>query len=215
MGDDKERGQHMELVLKGRHMDVSDRMHDYAEKRFGRLERFLDDEPARLEVVLIEEKNPKIEDRARVKASLSWRSLNLRAEEASPDVYASLDLAADKLLRQVRKEHEKRVERWKGGRNGERRKIGEIVDRDLKPIHEDLVPNNQRNGMAELNIHRTKQFNVGPMTAEDAAAQMELVGHEFFVFKDADTGSTNVLYKRSDGDFGLIEPAVEEESRSA
>jgi len=144
----------------------------------------------------------------------------MRAREASHDVYASIDLVADKLARQVKKHHDKRVQDRHGGPHGHER------DRWKGALQENGTGNGQLSDGyefqtqnpeddmaqidAQLRIVKTKQFSLGPMSPEEAAEQMSLVGHDFFVFVNDETNDTCVLYKRSDGQFGLIEPTLTE-----
>lgn len=121
----------------------------------------------------------------------------MRAEETSPDLYGSIDLVSDKLERQMRKYLTKvnRKFRKTSQSNG-----------DYQPVDPDLL--NQEDEDAEdskLRIVRTKRFDLKPMNAEEAVLQMEMLGHDFFVFLDGETESTNIVYKRDNGDFGLIE----------
>ena len=122
----------------------------------------------------------------------------LRAEETSSDLYGSIDLVSDKLERQMRKYLTKVNRKF--------RRLSQSKE-DVKPIDptlleaDDEVETNDDN----LKIVRTKRFDLKPMNAEEAVLQMEMLGHDFFVFLDGETDSTNIVYKRDDGDFGLIE----------
>ena len=127
----------------------------------------------------------------------------LRAEETSPDLYGSIDLVSDKLERQIRKYKTKVNRKF-------RRQTAELPD----AISPDLVEetsnlDSELNGEADegsdIRIVRTKRFDLKPMNAEEAVLQMEMLGHSFFVYLDGETDSTNIVYKRDDGDYGLIE----------
>jgi putative sigma-54 modulation protein len=115
----------------------------------------------------------------------------LRAREASGDMKASIDQLVAKLERQVKRYREKR-------RVAPRRHARDGIPADAVPIELEEV---------ETPIVKTKQFSVMPMSAEEAVLQLELVGHDFFVFRNAETEVINVVYRRRDGDYGLIEPS--------
>ena len=209
----------MKLLVKGKNVDVSRRVQEYAEKRLSKLSLQLDDDVTRMELEITEEKNPRVADCHVAEATVWTKGSALRAREASHDVYASIDLVAEKLARQVKKYHDKRIQhrhgashghapkdRWKGALQENGNGSGEL------PAGYEFETQTTEDGMArtdaQLRIVKTKQFSLGPMSPEEAAEQMSLVGHDFFVFVNDETDDTCVLYKRSDGQFGLIEPTA-------
>ena len=213
----------MKLLVKGKNVDVSRRVQEYAEKRLSKLSLQLDDEVTRMELEITEEKNPRVSDNKVAEATLWTKGRALRAREASPDVFASIDLVAEKLARQVKKYHDKRVQDRHGGPHGHERDRwkGALMDNGkgsgALPDGYEFETQTTEDGMAQtgsqLRIVKTKQFSLGPMSPEQAAEQMSLVGHDFFVFVNDETDETSVLYKRTDGQFGLIEPtAVQSEA---
>ena len=169
--------------MKGRGVEVTDALRSYAEKRLGRLERQLPD--SQIELQLSAENNPSIKDSHIAEATVRTKGPVLRARESSHDMRASIDQLVDKLERQVTRYREKR---------GRRRRVSRQVPDEGIPMPE------------EPQIVRTKQFAVKPMTAEEAVLQLELVGHDFFVFRDADSNEVNIVYRRRQGGYGLIEP---------
>jgi putative sigma-54 modulation protein len=173
----------VELRVKGRGVEVTDALRSYAEKRLGRLERQLPD--SQIELQLSAENNPSIKDSHVAEATVRTKGPVLRARESSYDMRASIDQLVDKLERQVTRYREKR---------GRRRRASRQAPDEGIPMSE------------EPQIVRTKQFAVKPMTAEEAVLQLELVGHDFFVFRDADSNEVNVVYRRRQGGYGLIEP---------
>jgi putative sigma-54 modulation protein len=114
----------------------------------------------------------------------------LRAEEATEDMYASVDKAVDKLNRQIGKYKTKLEKKYKGH----------------DTIRFEYIPDVEAGEKSESKIVKTKRFSIKPMDPEEAVMQMELLGHNFFVFTNGDTEEVNVVYKRKDGDYGLIEP---------
>jgi putative sigma-54 modulation protein len=179
----------MQFQVKGRNIEVSDSIRSYAEEKLGKLERQLEDPRIELELAL--ERNPSIAENNVAEATIWTNGTVIRAREASPDMRASIDQLVDKLERQVT--------RYKRQRRDRRRKAARSNDSALEATP--VVPD-EPGPM----IVKTKQFAVTPMTPEEAVLQLELIGHDFFVFRNADTGEVNVVYRRRDGDFGLIEP---------
>ena len=184
----------MRLQVKGKNVEVSDAIRTYAEEKLGRLERQLAD-PTRVELELAVEKNPSIADNHVAEATIWTKGPVLRAREASTDMRASIDLLTDKLERQVIRYREKR--RLAPRRDGAAHKHnGDIPD---------LVMPEPDTGDAPL-VSKTKRFTMIPMGPEEAALQLELVGHDFFVFRNDRTREINVVYRRKDDTYGLIEP---------
>jgi putative sigma-54 modulation protein len=177
----------MRLQVKGKNLDVSDSMRSYAEDKLRKLERQLAD-PTQIELELSIERNPSISANHVAEATIWTKGPTLRAREASADMRASIDQLVDKLERQVQRYRQKRRRRT-GRDNGTNLAAGLPVSDESEPV-----------------IVKTKQFAVKPMSPEEAVLQLELVGHDFFVFENAETGEVNVVYRRRDGDYGLIEP---------
>ena len=175
----------MQLEVKGKNVEVSDGIRRYAEQKLAKLERHLND-PTRVELELAVERNPSIAASQVAEATIWTQGPTLRAREASTDMRASIDQLADKLSRQVQRYREKRR------RHGSRGAAG--------------PPEDAARTDSEPTIVKTKQFLLRPMTAEEAVLELELVGHDFFVFRHAESGEVNVVYRRRDGDYGLIEP---------
>ena len=173
----------MQLRVKGRGVEVTDAIRSYAEKRLGRLERQLPD--PEIELQLSEEQNPSIRDSHVAEATVWTKGPVLRAKESSQDMRASIDQLVDKLERQITRYREKRGRR--------RRPARQALDEGI-PMNE------------EPQIVRSKQFAVKPMSAEEAVLQLELVGHDFFVFRHAESEEVAIVYRRREGGYGLIEP---------
>ena len=178
----------MRLQVKGRNVEVSDSVRQYAEEKLGKLERLLAD-PTQVELELAVERNPSIADNHVAEATIWTKGPTLRAREAATGWEASIDQLVDKLERQVVRYREKRNKHHKRGQSRG---------------HAEAAP--VEAGLPEPRLVKTKRFPIKPMSAEEASLQLELVGHDFFVFENADSGETNVVYRRRDGDYGLIEP---------
>jgi putative sigma-54 modulation protein len=177
----------MRLQVKGKNLEVPPAIREYAEAKLAKLDRHLH-ETAQVELELSMERNPSIADNAVAEATVWTKGPVVRAREASSDLKASIDLLANKLERQVKRARAKRRRRFNRLR-GTTQEAPVSVTADEEP-----------------QLVRTKQFALTPMTPEDAVLQLELVGHDFFVFKNADSGEVNVVYRRRAGDYGLIEP---------
>ena len=175
----------MRISISGKNLEVSDYMRETAEKKLNKLSKFFPQD-ADAQVSLAVEKNRHI-----VEVTVPYEGRIIRAEETSGDMYASLDNVVSKL--------EKQVQRYRT-RQDRRRKSGEVIA-DYAPVApeepETFTPR----------IVRTKKFAIRPMSEEEAMLQMEMLGHSFFVFENAETGDVNVLYVRKDGNYGLIERA--------
>jgi putative sigma-54 modulation protein len=177
----------MRLHVKGKNHEVSESIRRYAEEKLGKLDRQLH-ELTQVELELLVEKNPSIAANQVAEATVWTKGPTLRAREASSDMKASIDQLTDKLRRQIEHYRAKRSRRQSRG-NG-------IPTGGLMANDEDVGPK----------IVKTKQFTVKPMSPEEAALQLELVGHDFFVFRNDESDEVNVIYRRRDGGYGLIEP---------
>ncbi|KAF0194342.1 MAG: putative sigma-54 modulation protein [Bacillota bacterium] len=174
----------MQISVRGKNVDVTDALRDYVFKKLKRLDRYFDGAGDGQVTLSVER------DQHRVEVTIIVNGLLLRGEELSPDMYASIDLVTDKL--------EKQVDRY-------RTKIARRL-RSTVPQHTIAVDAPGEDD--EPQIVRTKRFPMKPMNIEEAVLQMNLLGHDFFVFNNSDTELVNVVYKRKDGNFGLIEPQL-------
>lgn len=172
----------MKVLVRGRNVDVTNALKEYVEKRVGKLTRFLDDIEEATVIMVVEGDSHKVE------VTVPFNGMILRGEEATGDMYGSIDLVVDKL--------EKQIEKYKGKINRRRVQYDAKVPVDNKYAYEDEGPS----------VVKTKRFAVKPMPVEEAVLQMNLLGHSFFVFSNAETEQVNVVYKRKDGNYGLIEP---------
>jgi putative sigma-54 modulation protein len=179
----------MRLQVKGRNVEVTESIRNYAEAKLGKLDRLVAD-PTRVELELAVEKNRSIAANHVAEATVWTKGPVLRARESSADMKASIDQLVDKLERQVKRYREKR----RGGPRRQARGNGGVV---APPV---------TTSEGEPMIVKTKQFAVKPMSPEEAVLQLELVGHDFFVFRNSESDEVNVVYRRRDGGYGLIEP---------
>lgn len=175
--------------VRGENIEVTAAIREYAEKKLSKLEKFFDNVPEATAHVNLKVYTDKT---AKVEVTIPLPYLVLRAEETSIDLYGSIDLVVDKLERQVRK--------YKTKINRKSREKGFTPASMPSAIEEDLDENN-----GQLEIVRTKRISLKPMDSEEAVLQMNMLGHNFFIFEDSETNGTSIVYRRKDGKFGLIE----------
>ncbi|PAD25317.1 ribosomal subunit interface protein [Niallia circulans] len=180
----------MNFNIRGENIEVTPAIREYVEKKISKLERYFSESPDAQVNVNLKTYNDKT---SKVEVTIPMSQLLLRAEEDHMDMYAAIDLISDKLERQIRKHKTKvnRKHREKGNLN------------ELFGSYEST--SNVEEEEQELEIVRQKRFNLKPMDSEEAILQMDLLGHNFFVYTDAETNNTNIVYKRKDGKYGLIE----------
>lgn len=191
----------MNLIINGRNVEVTDRIREYAEKRISKLERKLPTiNEVRAELTRMDTRSDA--DRFTYQITLWADKHILRAEESSGDIFASIDAVSDKLARQVEK-----VE----GRRKKKKRVSLSLETEavMAAIAEPaLADDDQYEDFRFGELLRRKQFKMESMTEEDALDQLELLGHDFYMFLNVDTKDINVIYRRKDGNFGLIEPEV-------
>ncbi len=185
----------LEVEIYGRNLEVTDRINDYASKKISKLDRYLSDiEEIRVDLAYVKSARSAA-DRQVAQITVRGKGFILRSEERADDIFTALDSALDKMQR--------RIERFKGKRNrgrGDGRPASEVA---LSQIIEE-----EEERPAPV-IARRKRFSVAPMDEEEAIEQMSLLGHEsFFVFFNVGSNAINILYKRRDGTYGLIEPEI-------
>ena len=184
----------MELQIPSNNMEVTPRLRDYVEKKTARLDRYLPSLSA-IQVELAMENTRSAVQRHVAEITIrDQRGTILRAEERNSDMFAAIDAVVDKLYRQIERYRGKNRTRTRG--KGEEMEVGEPL-----PIPEEAFEEDHA-------IVRYKRFALHPMSADEAIDQMELLGHDFFVFYNANSDSINVLYRRSDGNFGLLQPEL-------
>lgn len=180
----------MKKIITGRKLEISDKLRDQVEKKLGKLDKFFRDDNE-MQVTFSQQKNL-----IRVEVTVYDGSIIYRAEEESDDKYVAIDKIVDVLERQIRR-NKTRIEK-------------KLREQSVTPppfwssAEED---DDEEEG--ELKIVRSKRYSLKPMSPEEAILQMNLLGHDFFVFCDADTFTTSIVYRRKNGDYGLIETESE------
>lgn len=174
----------MRFIISGKNIEVTDGLRTAVEGKLSKLDKFFTDE-TEIFVTLSVERN-----RQKIEVTIPMKGQVIRAEQDSSDMYVSVDLVVDIIERQIRRYKTKLMNQ---------KLVGTEFKREFFEIEEDTPDE-------EIKIIRSKKFAIKPMDVEEACVQMELIGHTFFVFRNADTFEVNVVYKRKDGTFGLIEP---------
>jgi putative sigma-54 modulation protein len=179
----------VKLIISGKNIQVSERLKDYTEKKIGKLDKYLPSlTEAHVEFAL--EKTKNLAQSQVVQVTLRSNGTLLRGEERSAEFNSAVDTVMEKMLRQIERYKGKH---YRGHGHGER--TSEAVE-----VGEEE--------MTEPRVVRVKRFRTPPMTDEEAIEQMELLGHTFFIFQNRERGALNVLYRRNDGTYGLIEPEL-------
>ena len=175
--------------IHGDNLTITDAIRNYIEEKVGKLERYFNNVPnavAHVRVKTYSNSTTKIE------VTIPLKDVTLRAEERHDDLYAGIDLITNKLERQVRK-YKTRVNRKHRDRGDQDIFVAEV---------QESTTNNHAD---DIEIIRSKQFSLKPMDSEEAVLQMNLLGHDFFIFTDRETDGTSIVYRRKDGKYGLIE----------
>lgn len=193
----------MNYNIRGENLEVTPALKNYVEKKVSKLERYFDTTPvAEVHVKMQVQNSEHI-----IEVTVPMPQLLLRAEETHTDMYAAIDLVVEKLERQIRK-HKTKVNR-KFRQDGS---VKYMFKDNIEDLNEELVNGEFSNHefpeseVDDYEIVRTKRFNLKPMDTEEAILQMDMLGHNFFVFSNSVNGDTNVVYRRRDGRYGLIEP---------
>lgn len=182
----------MQFVIKGKNMDVSDKLRRFVETKIARLERVLPS-TAEAEVEISGAKTKSADTRYIVQVTLKTNGTLIRGEQYAADTYSAMDAVLDKLDRQIARYRTKR-----GGKAASTPRTSQV--------EEDVLPPGEDDEEEEGHLVRRKRFAMKPMDVEEALMQMQMLGHDFFVFQNSETERVGVVYRRRDGDFGLIEP---------
>ncbi|AMQ07518.1 MULTISPECIES: ribosome hibernation-promoting factor, HPF/YfiA family [Sporosarcina] len=185
----------LDFNIRGENIEVTPAIREHVEKKLQKIERYFDENANATAHVNLKVYNDK---QTKVEVTIPMKNLTLRAEERHNDLYAAIDLIVDKLERQIRK-YKTKVNRKFREREG--------VAAFFASVNKSEEKNSDANGEEDqaFAIVRTKNFDLKPMDQEEAILQMNMLGHDFFVFTDSDSDGTNIVYKRSDGKYGLIE----------
>jgi putative sigma-54 modulation protein len=183
----------MDVVIRGKNVDVSEALRAATQEKLTKLDRFANG-TSRAEVDFSELRNPRIADNQVCEVLLHLKGHLVKAHASAAEPFAALAMVVDKLQHQVKRLKDKRVHRT----HSRRGRVDSLVEAGEEEEEDER---------GAAHIVKTKQFTIKPMSAEEAALQMELLGHDFFFFTSSESGRAAVLYRRRDGDLGLIEAA--------
>lgn len=179
----------IKFSIRGENIEVTDAIRDYVESKLAKIEKYFVEEneiDTRVNLKVYREKTAKVE------VTILLGSMTLRAEDVSQDMYGSIDLVVDKIERQIRKNKTKIAKKHR-----EKIPTGQVFTSEFESEEVEEGP--------VVKVVRTKNVTLKPMDIEEARLQMELLGHDFFIYTDSEDGAINILYRREDGDLGLIE----------
>ena len=176
----------MEIIIRGDKLKITDSMHNYIEEKLGKLEKYLKNSDEIRANVIVKVKNHE----QRVEITIPLKTYIVRAEETKDDFYAAVDKALDTLERQIRKNKTRMMSK----------QVKTNLDFDISEIEQEIEKEQE-----EKKVVKRKTVEVKPMNEEEAILQMELLGHEFYMYKDSESGKSAVVYKRKDGNYGVIE----------
>ncbi|MDD3852713.1 MAG: ribosome-associated translation inhibitor RaiA [Syntrophomonadaceae bacterium] len=179
----------MKFDIRGRNIDITEALKDYTTKRLSKLEKYIEDVKEAQVALSVEGDDHKVE------VTIPLNGMLLRGEEATDDMYTSIDMVVEKLEKQIEKYKTRLYKNYRGA--GLKKAMAEEARKELEAANSQVD---------SFKIVRTKRFALKPMDEEEAIMQMNLLGHNFFVFYNAVSEEVNVVYKRKDGHYGLIEP---------
>jgi putative sigma-54 modulation protein len=187
----------MKLVIQGKNIEITDAIREYVHLKVEKAASHFQNLTSEIDVHLSVARNPRINTKQTAEVTIYANGSVIRAEESSESLYASIDLVADKIARQLRKYKERRHDK-----NYPRPKDEQAIAEP--PIVEALV--GDRAPELPEDVVRTKYFAMTPMSVREALEQLELVDHDFYMFRNAETGEINVIYERNHGGYGVIQP---------
>jgi putative sigma-54 modulation protein len=185
----------MKLVIQGKNIEITDAIHDYVSQKIDKAVSHFQNMMTEVDVHLSVARNPRIASNQAAEVTIYANGAVIRAEERSENLYASIDLVADKISRKLRKFKER-----KKSKASVKTSVA-VVEQAPLPI-----PQGDRQPQMPEKVVRNKYFNMPPMSVDEALEQLELVDHDFFVFRNVDTNEINVVYERNHGGYGVIQP---------
>ncbi len=196
----------MQLQVKGKNVSVTDALFDHAERKLERLTKILpayDDDATTVELELSVERNPKVDRPQVAEVTVRTKQAVLRVHEQADDMYAAIDQASRKLERQARRYRSRRTDHHARAANGAPEAAAPV---DAPPAGVAVADDDGHGPDTAGRLVKSKRFTIEPMGAEEAALHMDLLHHDFYIFRNEASGEVNVVYRRHDGDYGLIVP---------
>lgn len=193
----------MKLVIQGKNIEITDSIRTYVRQKIEKAVQHFQTMTTEVDVHLSVARNPRISPKQTAEVTIYMNGAVVRAEESSENLYASIDLVADKITRQLKKYKEKRKTHTPIKAAAA---LGEEVLETTPNVSDVAEVLNNRTPELPPEVVRTKYFAMPPMTVEQALEQLELVDHDFYVFRNVETNEINVIYERNHGGFGVIQP---------
>lgn len=188
----------MKLVIHGKNIEITDAIREYVHQKIEKAVNHFQSLTTEVDVHLSVARNPRINSKQAAEVTIYANGSVIRAEESSESLYASIDLVADKIARQLRKYKERRQDKKA------HLPTPDIELEEQTPLVADLI--GDRTPQLPTEVVRTKYFAMPPMTMTEALEQLQLVDHDFYMFCNAETGEINVIYERNHGGYGVIQP---------
>ncbi len=187
----------MKLVIHGKNIEITEAIREYVQQKIEKAVNHFQGITNQVDVHLSVARNPRINPKQAAEVTIYANGNVIRAEESSESLYASIDLVADKISRQLRKYKERRQEQKTHAQTVIDGEVPQQVVTDLIGDRTPELPNE---------VVRTKYFAMPPMTLSEALEQLQMVGHDFYMFRNSETGEINVIYERNHGGYGVIHP---------
>lgn len=196
----------MKLLIQGNNIAVTESIRDYVEQKIEKAVKHFQNITSKVDVHLSVARNSRIERKHKAEVTVFANGTVIRAQEGSENLYASIDMVADKIARQLRKYKEKHLAK-KAHAHIRQEEIIEDGVVETEELNSDRAPE------LPAEVVRSKYFSMPPMTAEAALEQLQLVDHDFYMFQNSDTGEINVIYSRNHGGYGVIQPRSDSNAR--
>ncbi|NJL86069.1 MAG: ribosome-associated translation inhibitor RaiA [Leptolyngbyaceae cyanobacterium SM1_1_3] len=198
----------MKLVIQGKNIEVTAAIREYVQQKIEKAVSHFQSLTNEVDVHLSVARNPRINPRQSAEVTIYVNGAVVRAEESSENLYASIDLVANKITRQLRKYKEKKQSKSHPSVKPNDALVASEATTDVSQVLKNRLPE------LPSEVVRTKYFAMPPMTVENALEQLELVDHDFYMFRNIETSEINVIYERNHGGYGLLQPRLEDETHS-
>ena len=199
----------MKLLIQGNNIAVTESIHDYVEQKLEKAVKHFQNITSKVDVHLSVARNSRIEKKHKAEVTVFANGTVIRAQEGSESLYASIDMVADKIARQLRKYKEKHL-----AKNAHAHvRQDEVVEEDAVIKTQEL--DSDRAPELPAKVVRSKYFAMPPMTTEEALGQLQLIDHDFYMFQNSETKEINVIYSRNHGGYGVIQPRSDSDARKA
>lgn len=195
----------MKLLIQGNNIAVTESIHDYVEQKLEKAVKHFQNITSKVDVHLSVARNSRIERKHKAEVTVFANGTVIRAQEGSESLYASIDMVADKIARQLRKYKEKQLAKNAHIRPEEIVESEELVE--VNELNSDRLPE------LPATVVRSKYFAMPPMTTEEALAQLQLIDHDFYMFHNSESNEINVIYSRNHGGYGVIQPRSDSNAR--